>query len=89
MEGYSADFKQQFGGPGRVDILKSGVKVQRDQIPDYFKDKQALADVESFIIWKRLGFPRANWEECPNRYVQVVYALKPIDDLYNPPQKLL
>lgn len=83
-EGYSADYRQQFGSADRTTILKSGIEVKLSEVPDYFNDKQAVADILSYYRWKKLGFPKADYEECDNRYIELVDCLKDYDDLYHP-----
>ena len=63
--------------------LKSGVRVKACDIPGLFADQELRMDLASYRRWVLLGFGR-QWADIPNRFVQVVETLKPVDDLYHP-----
>jgi hypothetical protein len=87
-EGYTTDYKRRRGGPDRTTTLKSGVTVRLDGIPDAFKDEFATSAIRFYHRWKILGLPFENWADNPNRLVQVVELLHPLDQLYHPEIRL-
>lgn len=74
-----------FGNSDRTITLKSNIEIKLDEIPNYFKDEEALKALAYFQRWQRIGLPYANWADCPNWYVELVDMLQPLDRLYNPP----
>ena len=84
-EGYDDKYRQRYGKADRTVILKSGIEVRLADIPDYFKDEQAIRDLIDYRTYKCFGFPRANWGECPARTVKMVMSIK---ELYHPDVRL-
>ena len=67
-----------------ITLSKSGIQLKLNQIKGLFEDEQALCDVTFYWQYKRLGLPRQNWEECLARQVEIVLALKDLDEIYYP-----
>lgn len=86
-EGYDADFKHKYGKSDRTVLLKSGAEVSDKDIHDVYRDESSVMDISGYLRWTMLGFAR-DWADVPNRFVQVVEMLKPLDDLYHPRMQL-
>lgn len=67
--------------------MRSGIEVQQGEIHDIMTDRELLSDLQKYRIWKTIGFPKG-WAEVSNRWVQIVVALHPIDEFYNPPLRM-
>lgn len=87
-EGYTAKYKRLYGKPSRTTVLKSGVEVRLDDIPGLFTDDLAVSAIQFFMRWQTMGFPYGPWGDNPNRLVQVVDILEPLDKIYHPKQTL-
>lgn len=48
------------------------------------QDIEALAAVQFYLRWKRLGLPYGSWGVNPNKLVEVVELLEPLDMFYHP-----
>lgn len=81
-EGYTANTKTLYGSADRKLKLKSGAVIRRKDIAGYFEDRSLMEDIETFHRWTLVGFPKADWGDCPNRMVQAVLTLKPYHDFY-------
>ncbi len=68
--------------------MKSGVTVRLDDIPGYFTDRLAVSAILFYEKFKRMGMPYQNWAENPNRLVQVIDLLEPLESLYHPKMML-
>jgi len=55
-----------------------------DDIAGLFKDELAVSAVRFHRRFMSLGMPYRDWADCPNRLVQVIELLDPLDKLYHP-----
>ena len=48
------------------------------------EDIEALSAVQFYLRWKRMGMPYGPWGMNPNKLVEVVDLLDPLDGFYHP-----
>ena len=82
-EGYTADFSP-VGSLDREIRLKNDIWVKAQEISGMLQDIEALAAVQFYLRWKRLGLPYGSWGVNPNKLVEVVELLEPLDMFYHP-----
>jgi hypothetical protein len=58
--------------------------VKLDDIPGLFHDRDAVSAILFYNRWKIMGFPHGPWGDNPNRLVEVVDLLDPLDKIYHP-----
>lgn len=82
-EGYTAEFEPS-GDADREVKLKTGQWVNVWDIPEYFKDQEAIEDLRAFRNFQRLGWPYGPWAMNPAPYVDVMQELVAVDQIYHP-----
>ncbi len=55
------------------------------EIPGILKDEDALSAIRFYQNYKRMGMPFGAWAYNPNKLVEIVELLAPLDELYHPP----
>lgn len=83
-EGYTSEYRRLYGKPDRTTILKCGLEVRLDDIPDLFKDTYLASCIRFFNRWKTMGYPYGPWGLNPGVLVEVVDTLAPLDAYYHP-----
>ena len=64
--------------------LKTDEWVRAYEIPGMLEDIEALSAVQFYLRWKRMGMPYGPWGMNPNRLVEVIELLDPLDGFYHP-----
>lgn len=82
-EGYTASYSPS-GGRDREVRLKTDEWVRAYEIPGMLEDIEALSAVQFYLRWKRMGMPYGPWGMNPNRLVEVIDLLDPLDGFYHP-----
>ncbi len=82
-EGYTASYSPS-GGRDREVRLKTDEWVRAYEIPGMLEDIEALSAVQFYLRWKRRGMPYGPWGMNPNRLVEVIDLLDPLDGFYHP-----
>lgn len=82
-EGYTASYSPS-GGRDREIRLKTDEWVKAYEIPGMLEDIEALSAVQFYLRWKRMGMPYGPWGMNPNKLVEVVELLDPLDGFYHP-----
>ena len=82
-EGYTASYSPS-GGRDREVRLKTDEWVRAYEIPGMLEDIEALSAVQFYLRWKRMGMPYGPWGMNPNRLVEVIDLLDPLDVIYHP-----
>lgn len=82
-EGYTASYSP-IGGRNREVRLKTDEWVRAYEIPGMLEDIEALSAVQFYLRWKRMGMPYGPWGMNPNKLVEVVDLLNPLDGFYHP-----
>ena len=83
LEGYTASYSP-LGGEDREIHLKSGIWVKAVDVKGMLEDIDGLTAVEFYLRWKRLGMPYGPWGVNPNRLVEIIDILEPVDSIYHP-----
>lgn len=79
-EGYMASYSPS-GDKDREVRLKTDSWVKAYEIPEMIKNLEAI---EFYLRWKRMGMPYGPWGMNPNKLVEVVELLDPLDGFYHP-----
>ena len=82
-EGYTASYSPS-GGRDKEVRLKTDEWVRAYEIPGMLEDIEALSAVQFYLRWKRMGMPYGPWGMNPNRLVEVIDLLDPLDGFYHP-----
>ena len=64
--------------------LKTGQWVNVWDIPEYFKDQEAIEDLKAFRRFQRFGWPYGPWGMNPAPYVDLMESLATVDEIYHP-----
>ena len=81
-EGYDFSYSPT-GREDRVVVLKRGQQVRAYDIPGILRNEDALSAVRFYQRYKLMGMPM-QWGDCPNKLVQAVEIISPLDDYYHP-----
>lgn len=65
-------------------MLKTGEWVRAAEIVGKISDEDALSAISFYQRYKRMGMPYGPWGMNPEKLVQVVDILEPLDRLYHP-----
>ena len=82
-EGYTASYSPS-GDRDREVRLKTDSWVKAYEIPEMLKNLEAIEAIEFYLRWKRMGMPYGPWGMNPNKLVEVVELLDPLDGFYHP-----
>lgn len=82
-EGYTASYSPS-GGRDREVRLKTDEWVRAYEIPGMLEDIEALFAVQFYLRWKRMGMPYGPCGMNPNKLVEVIDLLDPLDGFYHP-----
>ena len=82
-EGYTASYSPS-GGRDKEVRLKTDEWVRAYEIPGMLEDIEALSAVQFYLRWKRMGMHYGPWGMNPNRLVEVIDLLDPLDGFYHP-----
>jgi hypothetical protein len=82
-EGYTPNYTYD-GADRQVYWNKPERWIWRSEIVEAFHDSDAAQMVGFYQRFKRMGMPYGAWGDNPNRLVEIVDILEPLDRLYNP-----
>ena len=82
VEGYTADYEAF--GEGRMVMLKTGKWFRAADIVPAITDNEALSAIAFYQRWKKMGMPYGSWGINPEKLVEVVDLLEPLDRFYHP-----
>ncbi len=69
-------------------MLKTEVWVKAVDIVPAITDSEALSAISFYQRYKRMGMPYGSWALNPEKLVEVVDALEPLDRFYHPGLKI-
>ena len=81
-EGYTADYDAL--DEKRMVRLKTGEWIKASEIVSKISDEDALSAIGFYQRYKRMGMPYGSWALNPERLVEVVDILEPLDRFYHP-----
>ena len=81
-EGYTAEYEP--AGEDQMVMLKTKEWVKAVDIVPAITDADALSAIRFYQRFKRMGMPYGSWALNPERLVEVVDILEPLDRLYHP-----
>ena len=68
----------------RVIVLKTGKAVKASEINEALLDNDAAEAIRFYQRFRRMGMPYGSWASNPEKLVEVVDLLEPLDRLYHP-----
>ena len=71
-------------GEGRMVMLRTGEWVGAEAIGRTLLNEDAAVAIRFYQRWKRLGMPYGPWGMNPEKLVEVVEVLEPLDRFYHP-----
>ena len=82
-EGYTASYIPS-GDENREIRLRTDEWVRAYEIPGMIEDTDAIFAIQFYLRWKRMGMPYGPWGMNPNKLIEVVDLLDPLDRFYHP-----
>ncbi len=82
-ERYSADI-QLMGGPDRMIQLESRIWIRAGDIKKHFEDIESYRAIRMYQRFNLMGLPYGAWGDNPNKLVELIEMLKPLDQHYHP-----
>ena len=80
-EGYTADFESM--DDGRMVMLKTKEWVKAVDIVPTITHPEAIAAIRFYQRYRRMGMPYGSWALNPEKLVEVVDILEPLDRFYH------
>ena len=81
-EGYTADFESM--DEDRMVMLKTKEWVKAVDIVPTITHPEAIAAIRFYQRYRRMGMPYGSWALNPEKLVEVVDILEPLDRFYHP-----
>lgn len=69
---------------GRVVRLKTGAFISASDINAALCDEDAASAIRFYQRWKKMGMPYGSWGMNPEKLVEIVDVLEPLDRFYHP-----
>ena len=85
-EGYTAEYDAD--DEDRMVMLKTEKWVKAVDIVPMITDTEALSAISFYQRYKRMGMPYGPWGMNPEKLVEVVDILEPLDRFYHPQMKI-
>ena len=65
-------------------MLKTGAWIEASVIKETLQNAEALSAILFYQRWKKMGMPYGSWGINPEKLVEVVDLLEPLDRFYHP-----
>lgn len=82
-EGYGAGY-DPIGGPERMVMLEGGIWLKAQEIKDILNDDECYKAIHLFQRFQLMGLPYGAWGENPNKLLELIELLVPLDQHYHP-----
>ena len=82
-EGYGAGYNP-IGGPDRMIMLENGIWLKASAIKEILNDDECYRAIHLFQRYQLMGLPYGFWGNNPNKLVELVELLMPLDQHYHP-----
>jgi hypothetical protein len=83
VEGYKFDYTYD-GADREVYLKKPNLWIKRSEIVEALHDDEAAEMIGFYRKFQIMGMPYGSWGNNPNRLVEIVTILDPIEKAYNP-----